>query len=180
MKSIRNVKTALKEVYKNKGYLFFTIGFSIVIFLFNALINNYKLLLSSFSFKLLFSLIGGIMTTITPTSLIFLVIISILAGIVISMGIFLIRRQIKGSVGTSAASVVIGIAMPACPSCAIGLLSILGLGGFLAVLPFKGLELGVLGVILLVFSTVYLSGKIVADTCTISTKGGKKWNKIFR
>lgn len=180
MKSIRNVKTALKEVYKNKGYLFFTIGFSIVIFLFNALINNYKLLLSSFSFKLLFSLIGGIMTTITPTSLIFLVIISILAGIVISMGIFLIRRQIKGSVGTSAASVVIGIAMPACPSCAIGLLSILGLGGFLAVLPFKGLELGVLGMVLLIFSTVYLSGKIVADTCTISTKGGKKWNKIFR
>jgi len=172
MNSIKTIKIALEEVYKNKGYFFFTIGFSIVVFLFNALINNYKLLLSSFSFKLLFSLTAGIMNTITPTSLVFLVIISILAGIVISMGIFLIRRQIKGNVGVSSASVLVSIVAPACPSCAIGLLSILGLGGFLAVLPFKGLELGVLGVVVLIFSTVYLSGKIVTNTCTINTKGG--------
>jgi len=70
------------------------------------------------------------------------------------------------------ASVLVSIVAPACPSCAIGLLSILGLGGFLAVLPFKGLELGVLGVVVLIFSTVYLSGKIVTNTCTINTKGG--------
>ena len=181
MEQAQKIKKALKEVYKEKGYLYLTISFSIFIFLFNALINNYKILLSSFSFKLFFSLVGGIMTTITTTSLVFLVIISILAGIVISMGVFLIRRQIKGSAGASTASVVVGIAMPACPSCAIGLLSVIGLGGFLAYLPFKGLELGVLGVILLLFSTNYLSGKINTNTCKIDTNGGKrKWGKLFQ
>ena len=102
-----------------------------------------------------------------PSSLILLIAMSVLAGIVVSMSVFLVRRQIKGSAGAGSSSVLISILAPSCPSCAIGLLSVLGLGGFIGALPFKGVELGVVGVIGLLISLVYMSEKIVTKTCDI-------------
>jgi len=174
MKHINNVKEALGEMYHNKVYLIITLVVTFLIFSFNAVINNYRILISDFSFKLFFSLIGGTINSMRATSLILLITMSILAGVVLSMSIYLLRRQIKANVSASFSSILVSLVAPACPSCAIGLLSVLGFGSFLAVLPFKGLELGVLGIALLITSTIYLSGKIVTKTCDIETKGGKE------
>ena len=100
-------------------------------------------------------------------SLIMLILLSILSGVVVSMSFFLVRRQIDGSIATSTSGILIGLLAPSCPQCAIGLLSFLGLGGFLTILPFKGLELGVLGIAILVFSMFYLSNKVVTNVCDI-------------
>jgi plastocyanin len=99
---------------------------------------------------------------------------SILAGIVVAMTIYLVKRQIKGNLKASSSSILVSLIAPACPSCAIGLLSVLGFGGFLAVLPFKGLELGFIGLGLLGVSTVYLSNKITTKTSNIAPQGDDK------
>jgi len=163
-------RNALKEVYNSKKYLFITISVALVLFLFNILVNNYRILFSNFSFSLFFSLIQGTLASITILSIIILIVMSILAGIVVAMTIYLIRRQIKGSFKTSSSSVLVSLIVPTCSSCAMGFLSLLGIGGFLTVLPFKGLELGFLGIGLLGISVVYLLNKIVTKTCSITSQ----------
>lgn len=172
MKLLRNVLEALKEVYNSKDYFVITFSVALALFLFNTLVNNYRILLSDFSLSLFFLLLSGTISTMTTLSLLLLITLSVLAGVVISMTIFLVKRQVKGSVGASTSGIFVSLIAPACPSCAIGLLSVLGMGGFLAFLPFRGLELGFLGMGLLGVSTVYLSKKITTKTCSIAPPGG--------
>lgn len=174
MKQLQNVQEALKEVYDAKKYFAITILVAIVLFLFNTLVNNYRILISDFSFFLFFSLLQGTLASMTSLSMVFLITISVLAGIVTAMTVFLVQRQVQGNFKASLSSILVGLIAPACPSCAIGLLSVLGFGGFLAVLPFKGLELGFLGVVFLGISTVYLSNKITTKVCSIVPNGGCK------
>ena len=94
---------------------------------------------------------------------------SVLAGIVTAMTVFLVKRQVKWNLKATS-SILVSLIAPACPSCGIGLLSILGFGGFLAMLPFKGLELGFISIGLLGVSIIYLSNKITTKTCSISLK----------
>src|SRR3989338_4019416 len=164
MKYVHEIKKALKEVYESKNYLLLTSVLAFIIFSFNILITNSKLIFSNFSFQLISSLLIGSFTSISNISLIFLILISILAGIVLSMSIFLVRRQVFSTVSIGSSSIFVSVLTPSCPSCAIGLLSILGLGSFVAVLPFKGLELGFLGVILLTITLIFLSVKINTKT----------------
>ncbi|NQV92015.1 hypothetical protein HQ489_06085 [Candidatus Woesearchaeota archaeon] len=178
---IKRTKEALIEVHKNKSYLISSLIFAFLVFAFNVLINNYRILISNFTLKLFFSLLVGTIYVMSITSFILLIVMSLLSGIVFSMSIFLVKRQITSNIGASSSTLLVSLIAPACPSCAIGLLSTLGFGSFLAVLPFKGLELGVFGVILLGISVVYLSNKIVTKTCDInSNTGGKKKWKIFQ
>mgnify|MGYP001560699227 CR=1 FL=1 len=170
MKYINKVQEALKEVYSFKKYFLVTFSVALAIFLFNTLVNNYRILFSDFSFSLFFSLLKGALASMTALSFILLIIMSVLAGVVTTMTIFLVKRQVKGSLKAGTSSIFISLIAPACPSCAIGLLSVLGFGGFLAVLPFKGLELGFLGIGLLGASIVYLSNKIATKTCNIAQK----------
>lgn len=171
MKYVNNVLDALKEGHSLKKYFFVTLAVAFFLFLFNTLVNNYRILFSNFSFSLLFSLLKGTLASMTSVSIVLLVIMSVLAGVVISMTLFLVQRQIKGSIGASTSGILVSLIAPACPSCAIGLLSVLGIGGFLAFLPFKGLELGFFGIGLLGVSTVYLSNKITTKTCSIAQQG---------
>ena len=167
MKHINRVQEALKENYRSKRYLVITISVALVLFLFNILVNNYRILFSDFSFPILFSLLSGTLSSMTTLAILLLIVMSVLAGIVVAMTVYLVRRQIKGSLKASSSSVLVSLIAPACPSCGIGLLSVLGFSGFLAVLPFKGLELGFLGIVLLGISIFYLSNKITTKTCSI-------------
>lgn len=167
MKFIQNIKKALKEVFSQKKYYLYTILAASLMFTINALLRNYKLLFLNFSFSLFFIFLVGFPSTIPLSSLINLIIISLLSGIVVAMSVFLVRRQISMEAYTGFASLLTGVLAPACPSCALGLLTLLGLGSFLAILPFKGAELGVLAIIVLFFSLTYLSKKIITIVCKI-------------
>ena len=166
MKYSRSVIGALKEVYSDKKYLGISLLFAFVVYSVNPLIHNFKLISSSFSFELLFYIIFGFYSATSWLAFLFLLATAVLAGIVISMSIYLIKRQVSAG-GVGGSGIVIGLLAPACPSCAVGLLSVLGIGGFLSVLPFKGLELGVIGIGLLLVSVVYLSKKIETKVCKI-------------
>lgn len=169
IKYIDNTKQALKEVYTKKRYLVITLITAFIIIAFNLLVTNYRIIFSNFTPKLVFSLFIGGFYNIETLPLIFLIITSISAGVLLSMGIYIIRRQISGSVGVGSSSIAMSVIAPACPSCAIGLISTLGFGSFFAFLPFRGLELGVLAVIIIAASIIYMSGKIVTKTCSIKT-----------
>ncbi len=168
------VMGAFREVYHHPGYYGVSVLVAGVLFLFNTLISNYKLLWSDFSILLFWSLVKGTVQSIQPISLSFLIIISGLAGIVVSMSIFLLRKQIALGAGLGSSGILVSILAPTCPSCALGLLSIVGLGGFLAILPFKGLELGFIGIIVLVFSVWFLARKITITVCRVPVSKKKK------
>ena len=161
---------ALGQVYSHKKNFVLTMIVASFVFLFNTLITNYKLLASHFSILLLWSLIQGTLHSISPLSLFFLVLLSLFSGIVVSMSVHVLRKQIFLGAGAGSSGILVSILAPTCPSCALGLLSLLGLGGFLVVLPFKGLELGFLGIVLLIGSMIYLSSKIITITCKVKKK----------
>ncbi len=167
MKYINTIIQTSKEVYSSRWYFAITFIGALVLMSLNVLFRNYKLLVDHFSFSLLFSLIYGLRATFTPLALIFLVTISLLGGILISLTIFLIRRQLAMQASIGAPGILIAILAPACPSCALGLLGLLGVSGAIAFLPLKGFEFAILGVVLLLISIHYLSAKIISKTCEI-------------
>ncbi|MEK6809900.1 MAG: hypothetical protein AABY40_04445 [Nanoarchaeota archaeon] len=165
MKQITAIVDTLKEVYSEKKYLLCSGFFSALVFSLNAVIGNYKLFFSEFSFKLFFNLVVSAHNTMSTASFVFLILISLLSGIVFSLSIFLFKRQISYSAGIGFTGIASSVLAPACSSCALGLAGILGISGILSLLPFKGLELGMLGIVLLSASILYLSGKISVKVC---------------
>ncbi|MBS3139490.1 hypothetical protein J4479_00625 [Candidatus Woesearchaeota archaeon] len=160
------IKQALQEVYsENQHYYFISILSALAIYSFNAVFHNFRLAL--LTPNLFISLILGFHETMSIYSIIFLVIISVLTGILVSMTIFLLRRQIKDGIYASGVGVIASVIAPACSSCALGLLGLLGLSSLLAVLPFKGIEIGILGIIIVLAAVNSLAKKIVAQTCPI-------------
>lgn len=177
MEYINKVQEALKKMYNSRKYFFITLVVALILFMFNTLVNNYQILLSDFSFSLIFSLLRGTLASMTTLSIILLVTISTLAGIVTAMTMFLIKRQVKGSLKVGSPNILVSLIAPTCPSCAVGLLNVLGFGWFLTALPFKGLELGFIAIGILGASMIYLSNKITTKTCSIAQKRGSKYEK---
>lgn len=167
MKYLSKVIPAVQEVYTQKRYYFISIISAVVLMSLNALVRNYKLLWSNFSFSLMYSLVVGLWTSFTLGAFIILIIISLLGGVIVSMSVFLLQRQLATSASMGASGIIIAVLAPACPSCALGLFSILGLSGLLAFLPLKGLELGIMGIILLLGTITYISHKIATTVCEV-------------
>ena len=156
---------AFGEVFGKTRYVVIAVVFAVALFLFNVAIMNWSLLWNLFSFELLWNLIVGISTSRTWYSATSMILLSILGGIVLAMTLFLIRRQIKFNAASGTGGLLIGIIAPSCSACAIGLLGLLGVGGAIAALPFEGLEINVLALILLLWSMFYLAKKIETKVC---------------
>ena len=167
MKDMTKTREALKEVYSKKKYFLFSGLCSLWVFSLNAVIGNYRLLWSDFSLPLFFDLVFNAHQSMSGISFIFLIVVSLLSGIVFSLSIFLLKRQVEYSAGIGLSGIITSILTPACSSCALGLAGILGISGFLSLLPFKGLELGALGILMLLVSVVYLSRKITIVVCEV-------------
>jgi len=165
MKYVDSILPALKEVFRDKKYWGLAVGFTFIAMAFNLLVTNFSLLKNQFSIGLFFTLLFGSMAAMPKFSLSLLVIMAILGGVVTSMSIFLVTRQVSGAAAGS--SVLLAVIAPACPSCAIGPLAALGLGGYLAVLPFRGVEIGILGLVVLVGALLFLSTKITTKICGV-------------
>jgi len=161
---------AFCRVYERKEYYLYSLVAAMVVFSVHPLLQNYQLLRAEFTWLLALRLIIASPMISSISSFITLIIISLLSGIVMTFSLYLIKRQIKQGVNVGIAGTIIGILAPACPSCALGLLGIMSMGGLIAVLPFKGLEFGLLGIVLLAISVVYLSKKIETDVCAFKKR----------
>jgi|TARA_Y100000310_G_scaffold91480_1_gene88836 hypothetical protein len=155
--------SVFRNVFGNWRYIALTIIIALVFYSINVFITNFSSIISYYSklgiiggseffFELFFSL-GKI---ITKSSFISLIIISILIGILFSL-IAYRTKKIKaittkmGFFGTT--GIFLGVLAPGCAACGIGLLSFFGLGAaVLTFLPFDGLEISILAILILGFS----------------------------
>lgn len=120
--------------------------------------------------KILSLLFIGSFQTISTLDLTLLGIVGMLFG----MNTILIIRKIKflknqGSVKLTAGAGILSIVAAGCASCGLSVISLLGLGGAIAILPFGGTELYFIAIIALLFSLRY-NLKAIYKACNIPAK----------
>jgi len=106
--------------------------------------------------KILILIFFGSFQALTTRDTILLLLTAILFGI----NVELVLRKIKflasyGNLHVTIGTGLITIAATGCASCGLSIASIVGLGGALALLPFHGLELYVVSIIVLTLSLFY-------------------------
>lgn len=174
MKQTDIVKSAFKEVYSRKNYIFLGATTAFIIYSLSVLSNNFSLLINHFRFKILFALLASpFRGAIKTPSLITILLISILGGILFSMFIFKLRRvqDKKKAAGTTGfLGLILGMIVPVCAPCGVGLLAFFGYTGLIAsisFLPLKGLEISILAILLLLYAIFSISKSIAQKVCNI-------------
>jgi hypothetical protein len=116
-----------------------------------------------------FSYVANEMPLYIGTSLSLSVIVAGLAGVNIALIVYKIKGTAGINIKKSGSSTVAGSAFaaftPGCPACTTPLVVILGAVGGLAVFPLQGLELKLLSVAALVFSTYWISRGLQQPSC---------------
>ncbi|MDY6788941.1 MAG: hypothetical protein SVV03_03160 [Candidatus Nanohaloarchaea archaeon] len=169
----------LKDVFRRPLYISVAAVLSIAAFSAYALLLNYNLVLSavqSGSIGLLVDLVPalvvGYFNTTTTFSAVMSLLVSLAVGINFALVAFrLVEMSALGKEGAgSLGGMAVAVLAPACPACATTIFAFTGLSSFLAVLPFKGTELKVLALLLLIGSALYITRQIdkeVCETCQI-------------
>jgi len=107
-----------------------------------------------YTWNLLIALLAGMWTAMSRLSLLLLVVVAILTGINLTMVVQ--RLQTIRSSGKMSfmvgGSFLLGIVVSGCASCGLPILAFLGLSGAVFYLPFQGIELSLLAIILLFIS----------------------------
>jgi len=180
--TIRNLKT----VFSKPIYIILTILIALIFYEINVVIANWPTI-SSFlansgiiaTLKILPTLSYGFEKIITAYSFITLITISILFGMLFSLIVYKttlnksITNKKTGILGTI--GVFLGLLVPGCATCGIGLASTLGLTtGFLTFFPYKGLEISILAILILGFSIIKTSNNL--ESCQINLRTSK-YNK---
>ncbi len=122
--------------------------------------------------KQMINLLFGSTTSLPIHSVIGSGVLAVLVGMNVSVMLYKIRKvksmRIKEDSVLTATGTFLSVLVPACASCGIGLAAVFGIAGGLAVLPFEGIEVVVLGVLLLGFSLYQLSVGIgKCTTCKV-------------
>jgi hypothetical protein len=130
------------------------------------LLGNYSI---NYKFNIFTSLFLGMWNSMSGTGFALLVISAILTGINLSLLVKKVKSlrsqgNLKVVVG---GSTLIGIVSSGCASCGLPILALLGLSGSVAYLPFRGIELSSLSVILLLFSLYHLIKANSKNECEI-------------
>lgn len=115
---------------------------------------------------LLIATLGGFETNFTPLSRLLTLSVAVLFGVNFAMLVYYMRNKVKleKSLGLGFGGILTGLVGVGCASCgSVILSSIFGIGataGFLAFLPFKGQEFGILSIAILSISIYKISQKI--------------------
>jgi len=162
-----------KKVFGEGKYIFLSFLVIILFFSFNALVRNFKFVhsfYSSFGFisslKITYSLIIGFKSTLELHSFVSLVIISFLFGALFSLILYKTNTVKKGSGKTgvlASIGIFLGVLAPGCAACGLGFLPLLGISaGVINFFPFDGLEISILSIAILVYSSHKISEEIHA------------------
>ncbi|MBS3092486.1 hypothetical protein J4466_03635 [Candidatus Pacearchaeota archaeon] len=198
-KKLRNLSELFKAwkgvFFSWKYFLIFIISAFSFYFL-NFFISSFQNLLWHFKnyglksfIAFLFNIFIGFDKTILFSSFLSFLALSILSGIFVTLIIYksnILENSAK--LGLSGASgLLLGILAPGCAACGLGLATALGFGTiFVNFLPFKGLEISILAIVILLFSIIKISYNISsANECDFNNttqksnaqrilKGGKK------
>ncbi len=167
---IKDSINVLKQIYKSRKYFFITLIIAIVSF-----IVFYKLTLATIadnSLKIFIMMSGYDYTYFTLLSF---VMISVLFGIYLSVFIYRFKliRTIQKKKGTSIGFIgyfglVAGVFGAGCPTCGSIIFTLVGAPLALMYFPFKGLELRLLSIVILLVSIYILTRSL--SKCNISEK----------
>lgn len=179
--------SGLRLISKRPAYLALIMAIAILFYEINVIIA------SSLSIKTFFAQNGFLSTipffysislgfgqVITKSSFISLIITSILVGTLISLMIFKIKTQktnlSKKSNTLGTIGLTLAILAPGCAACGLGIIALLGLGGIaLNFLPFKGLEISLLAILILSFTIFKMSKDMKeCDICKVDFKKNER------
>lgn len=154
-----------------RSNLLAAIGFAFLYFLFNLATVLY-----------IYENIGGFYASMrfsyTIPFTIFTVILSLVFGIAAVLVLMKIREIRLKSAGLGLSGILLGGLAAGCPGCYFGLfpvvLSFFGISATLAILPFNGLELQVLGILALCISIITLAKETVIECEVPKTRQKRK------
>ena len=134
----------------------------------DTLLGDYNIF---YKLKLLYSLLQGMWTAMSGSGLIMLFLIALLTGVNLTLLFSKVRllknnKRLRLVVGGNS---LLGIVGSGCAACGLPILSLLGLGGSVMYLPFRGGELSYLALILLSVS-LYLLLKNSNQACSLAKK----------
>jgi len=176
----RVIFQAGREVFARPSYLALAVAISALTFALLLWAPNYRLIASVFTtpnvalslkVRLLLSLLGAVATSFDALALFNAVTIPLLFGVDIALIAFFLRQRIaqspRGELAASVGGAASGLIAAGCAACGpfllVTLLSLFGATGALALLPWHGGELGLLGVALLLLSIYLIARRIVAS-----------------
>ncbi len=168
MKETLLIKKTWLNVFSNWKYLMLAIIIAFAFYLINAIILQWKNIVSfGLNFSFLFS---GIYYIVTLTTFVNLLILSVLTGLLITLLVYRWDNiGYKGKIGFfPSIGLFLGIFVPGCATCGIGLAASLGIASSLAVLPFKGAEISYLAMAILLLSIINLSLKLSTESCRLN------------
>lgn len=147
----------LKYILKTASLaaLFLFVSFLVINFLniYSVLVTNYSIFTKT---KLLVIFTWGSIWAISKQDLWFLLLISVLFGANFALVLEKIKFLRKQSnLQLTIGSGIISIAATGCASCGLSIVSLVGLSSALAILPFGGIELYFLSIIILAASFIY-------------------------
>lgn len=180
-------QTAQKELVRVQ---FFTIALPIGVLysLLTLYLLNYRLLLQTwfgnyplhYKLTVMIALLEGFRTLLSPFDLLLLITTALLVGVNIMITIFTIQRiKQQGNIAFSVGGVsIIGLATAGCSSCGLTLFSVFGISSAFSFLPFHGIELHLLTVVLLIFSLLYMLKKLHEEIyCKIPTSSQTSYKR---
>ena len=167
------IKEPLILILKSPFYVFIALVSAFLMVSFSVLILNLQLIFDSISpsytfidrVMLVFNLLGGIFTNNTAIGIALMIAASLLAGINVALLAFKLKKLRSANCkesGLGAGGTIASILASGCSSCGISILSLIGIAGALTFLPFRGLEIGAGGIIILLFSIYWTSKSICA------------------
>ena len=163
-------KQAFKQVFSKPKYLIMALIIGSITFTFTNVAINLPIVLDMFSAGFIPAMLfiwnlmlgsffaWGITSTLTQATL------SLFVGLSISMLIFKVNSASNldtKSTTSSLGGILAVMLSTGCASCGMGVLSLLGIAGGLAVLPFQGLEIWFIGLALVLYSMYHISFSIV-------------------
>lgn len=168
---IKIVTATTKLVFSNWRYAILSVVLAAIIFVSFIVISNYPLFLTAAKFsdisvfpKVFSNIINTIVSVSGIQQLIGMIAVTFLAGLNVTMFIFKYKFAKCESASKSNLATIGGLFSGAvaagCPACSISILSLLGVAGGLAILPFRGLEFIFLSIVVLFYS-LYLTSKSI-------------------
>jgi hypothetical protein len=176
MATVKQKIAVLKQIYSQPKNTLTLLLISAILYLINTAIIEWR---NIHLIKTLgISLLSGAYYSVTKLTFYTSLASALLTGMLLSLLIYRSKLLPKenGQGGIASFAVFLGILAPGCVSCGIGLAATLGLGAALVTLPFKGLELAVLAIILLIYAINKTTTRFIECSSPVKTwkENGKR------
>lgn len=166
------------NIILKKTFIIPTLVIAVLYVVITIYMMNIRLVLSTifgsfdldYKFKLLTALLEGLWTSMSSSGIIMLFTIAVLTGANLTL-IFqrIVRMHSFGKLGLfSSFGSLLGLVSGGCAACSLPVLGLLGLGTSVAYLPFRGTELSVLSIVLLLISCfIMIRSEMQSKVCKV-------------